>query len=240
MTPPINIDGDTVEAITIDGTSVSEVTVDGSTVFDPISGTLIDNFEDNLNNWGTVSDASLQSGTVQKGSNALGVDDGGSSPRGVASQPGDGLPAYPTRGGTYEWFFQLDEDAFYQFGCFVQSGGLGRQEGYYFDFFPSNFVSSSGEFQFKHDTGSNTTTFDSDLFNLSANTGTWFKMVVDAGFTTTNVFTAEVQNLSNQNVVASVSADPTATADLTGGGWLWQTRGGSDGDFYCDQFIDTT
>jgi len=36
MTPPINIDGSTVDAITIDGTSVSEVTVDGSTVFRPI------------------------------------------------------------------------------------------------------------------------------------------------------------------------------------------------------------
>jgi hypothetical protein len=33
MTPPINIDGSTVNAITIDGDSVSEVTVDGSTVF---------------------------------------------------------------------------------------------------------------------------------------------------------------------------------------------------------------
>jgi len=33
MTPPINIDGSTVGAITIDGTDVSEVTVDGSTVF---------------------------------------------------------------------------------------------------------------------------------------------------------------------------------------------------------------
>jgi len=36
MTPPINIGGDTVDAITIDGTSVSEVTVDGSTVFSAI------------------------------------------------------------------------------------------------------------------------------------------------------------------------------------------------------------
>lgn len=33
MTPPINIDGSTVNAITIDGTDVSEVTVDGEVVF---------------------------------------------------------------------------------------------------------------------------------------------------------------------------------------------------------------
>jgi hypothetical protein len=33
MSPPINIDGSTVDAITIDGTDVSEVTVDGSAVF---------------------------------------------------------------------------------------------------------------------------------------------------------------------------------------------------------------
>jgi hypothetical protein len=42
MTPPINIDGTTVDAITIDGTDVREVTVDGSTVFGgiPDSGLL--------------------------------------------------------------------------------------------------------------------------------------------------------------------------------------------------------
>jgi len=33
MSPPINIDGSTVDAITIDGSSVNEVTVDGSAVF---------------------------------------------------------------------------------------------------------------------------------------------------------------------------------------------------------------
>lgn len=33
MSPPINIDGSAVDAITIDGSSVKEVTVDGSTVF---------------------------------------------------------------------------------------------------------------------------------------------------------------------------------------------------------------
>lgn len=33
MSPPINLDGDTVDAITMDGDSVGEVTVDGSTVF---------------------------------------------------------------------------------------------------------------------------------------------------------------------------------------------------------------
>jgi len=36
MSPPINIDGSTVDAITIDGDSVSEVTVDGSAVFNAI------------------------------------------------------------------------------------------------------------------------------------------------------------------------------------------------------------
>lgn len=36
MTPPINLDGDTVDAITMDGDSVSEVTVDGSAVFNAI------------------------------------------------------------------------------------------------------------------------------------------------------------------------------------------------------------
>jgi len=33
MSPPINLDGNSVDAITMDGDSVSEVTVDGSTVF---------------------------------------------------------------------------------------------------------------------------------------------------------------------------------------------------------------
>jgi len=45
MTPPINIGGDTVEAITIDGTSVGEVTVGGDVVFSTIPDSLIDNFE---------------------------------------------------------------------------------------------------------------------------------------------------------------------------------------------------
>jgi len=35
MSPPINLDGDTVDAITMDGDSVSEVTVDRDVVFDP-------------------------------------------------------------------------------------------------------------------------------------------------------------------------------------------------------------
>jgi len=41
MTPPINIDGSTVNAITIDGTSVKEVTVDGSTVFGSIPDSVV-------------------------------------------------------------------------------------------------------------------------------------------------------------------------------------------------------
>jgi len=36
MSPPINIDGSTVDAITIDGSSVNEVTVDGEAVFSAI------------------------------------------------------------------------------------------------------------------------------------------------------------------------------------------------------------
>jgi len=48
MSPPINLDGDTVDAITMDGDSVSEVTVDGSAVFSaiPDSGVLRYDFED--------------------------------------------------------------------------------------------------------------------------------------------------------------------------------------------------
>jgi len=46
MSPPINLDGDTVDAITMDGDSVSEVTVDGDTVFSAIPDTLVDSFED--------------------------------------------------------------------------------------------------------------------------------------------------------------------------------------------------
>jgi len=44
MSPPINLDGDTVDAITMDGDSVGEVTVDGSTVFSTIP-------DDLLNQW---------------------------------------------------------------------------------------------------------------------------------------------------------------------------------------------
>jgi len=41
MSPPINLDGDTVDAITIDGTSVKEVTVDGSAVFSAIPDSVV-------------------------------------------------------------------------------------------------------------------------------------------------------------------------------------------------------
>jgi len=55
MTPPINIGGSTVDAITIDGTEVTEVTVDGSTVFSTIADNLVSlyDFEDE----GTTSTA---------------------------------------------------------------------------------------------------------------------------------------------------------------------------------------
>jgi len=46
MTPPINIDGSTVGAITIDGTDVSEVTVDGSTVFSAIPDSVVSRPQD--------------------------------------------------------------------------------------------------------------------------------------------------------------------------------------------------
>jgi len=203
-----------------------------------IPDTLIDDFEDNLNNWSTVTDASVQTTTVQVGSGALGVDDGSSDPRGIASQPGNGLPEYPTRGGRYEWYFQIAADAFYPFGCFAQTGGLGRQEAYYFSLRPSSLGTDPDTLEFQYDNGSSTTQFDTDPFDLSANTGTWLKMVLDAGFTTTDTFTTEIQDL-NENVLASVSADPTGTADLTGGGWLWQTRAAT-GDFYADEFIGGT
>jgi len=45
MTPPINIDGSTVDAITIDGTSVSEVTVGGDVVFAAAADSGISRFE---------------------------------------------------------------------------------------------------------------------------------------------------------------------------------------------------
>jgi len=47
MTPPVNIDGSTVDAITIDGDSVSEVTVDGSTVFSAIPDSVVSRDPDN-------------------------------------------------------------------------------------------------------------------------------------------------------------------------------------------------
>jgi len=41
MSPPINLDGNTVDAITMDGDSVSEVTVDGSAVFSAIPDSVV-------------------------------------------------------------------------------------------------------------------------------------------------------------------------------------------------------
>jgi len=60
MTPPINIDGSTVGAITIDGTDVSEVTVDGSTVFSAIPDGVI-------NQWDFISNFAQGDSTVVDG-----------------------------------------------------------------------------------------------------------------------------------------------------------------------------
>lgn len=52
MTPPINIGGDTVEAITIDGTSVGEVTVGGDVVFSTTPDSGISQEEDgDISEW---------------------------------------------------------------------------------------------------------------------------------------------------------------------------------------------
>jgi len=66
MTPPINIDGDTVEAITMDGTSVSEVTVDGDTVFGAIPDSVVSYYKFNDNSDTTVAIDSVGSndGTI--------------------------------------------------------------------------------------------------------------------------------------------------------------------------------
>lgn len=56
MTPPINIDGDTVEAITIDGTKVTEVTADGSVVFgNPIPDSVVQQFDPRERSTGTIT-----------------------------------------------------------------------------------------------------------------------------------------------------------------------------------------
>lgn len=54
MSPPINLDGSTVDAITMDGDSVSEVTVDGSAVFSAIP-------DSGISRW-TYDDADLTNG----------------------------------------------------------------------------------------------------------------------------------------------------------------------------------
>jgi len=45
MSPPINLDGDTVDAITIDGSSVNEVTVDGEAVFSAIPDSAVHQYD---------------------------------------------------------------------------------------------------------------------------------------------------------------------------------------------------
>jgi len=236
MSPPIRDgSGSSIGSIRLgDGTEISEVRTGAGDVL--FSGTtVIENFENNLSNFGTVTDASVQSNTVQVGSGALGVDDGSSDPRGVASQPGDGLPEYPTRGARYEWFFRIDGDARFEFVFHAQSGGLGRLTKYYMELRPSSFGTNPDTLAFTFDNGNNTTIFDTDPFDLSANTGTFFKFILDNGFTTTDTITGTIEDL-NGNVQATVSADPTSTADLTGGGWMFQTRS-LTADFYIDQFV---
>lgn len=81
MSPPINLDGDTVDAITMDGDSVSEVTVDGDTVFGaiPDSGIARYEFEQDVtdswnNNDGTDNSSAGYTPTAAVGSFAKSFD----------------------------------------------------------------------------------------------------------------------------------------------------------------------
>jgi len=65
MSPPINIDGSTVDAITIDGSSVNEVTVDGEAVFSAIPDSVVSrpadtSVGDSSNDVGTVLDFNIE------------------------------------------------------------------------------------------------------------------------------------------------------------------------------------
>jgi len=88
MSPPINLDGDTVDAITMDGDSVGEVTVDGSTVFSAISDAAISRFEfEDSSQFSTLvddrdgNDGTLNSGTyVTGGVEFNGTTDNGTVP----------------------------------------------------------------------------------------------------------------------------------------------------------------
>jgi len=70
MTPPINLDGDTVDSITIDGTDVSEVTVDGTQVVSAIPDSVIHHYNPGnftTSNWSDEigsSDISTISGLI--------------------------------------------------------------------------------------------------------------------------------------------------------------------------------
>jgi len=203
MSPPINLDGDTVDAITIDGDSVKEVTVDGSTVFSalPDSG-VVDSFEDtNLSEYGgDTTEATFSSTDVKDGTQKLLLNTtAGRSTIGSLS----GLETYPQQGQRMEvWMNPKNQDSSCYFGRQTETD---RDDGFSVDITPQR----SPSFRIGRDYWANNT-LASD--NPSLNGDQWYR--VEWEWTTNNEIVARLHDSDGTTQIGNeISAtDPTYTS----------------------------
>jgi len=223
MTPPINIDGDTVEAITMDGTSVSEVTVDGDTVFGaiPDSG-IIDSFEDqnlteysgSTGDFSTVTeDTSESDKTAQDGTIYLRTDTNQNAT--IYSQKGEGLERYPVRGNTIKWDTNIDGDDIseFHFGLVDTS-----------NFYRAVVDDNAQEIRIEKDEGGTNTTLNSTSAAIVEND--WLQCTVDFDVDGTGDIVFTVDNGGSQLV--SVTAN---NASIDGAGIGFRGEQGGSGFF---------
>jgi hypothetical protein len=224
MTPPINIDGSTVDAVTIDGSSVSEVTVDGDTVFGggPTVSAVIDDFEDgDISEYsGATGNATVQTSTVFNGTYALQFDTSGGANTITSTS---GLSNYPSRGDTFQWYWRHSAGSTSSGMAFaVSAAPFGSNDAYTFVIRGDSVNSIALR---RYDGGSRTTIATT---NYDVPSGSWFKAYVDFQST----ITCEVRDL-NDNTLASISASDS-NYDSGGIGWRLNDKTGSASTAYND------
>jgi len=233
MTPPTNIDGDTVEAITIDGTDVSEVTVDGETVFSDIPDTLIDTFEDESNGGqygssqslsdfygGDLSAFTRQTTTALEGNKSLEGNTPG--PFKIISST-SGLNRYPDQGDS--WEFLVEPTASKQFSgmLFGTQDETNTPGGYFVR------VDARGGIDINRFDGSGNKT---KLKSASASWDLDATNRVEIDWSTNNDITARAYDSTDSKTGTVTATDSTYTDG--GVGWLMNENTGGTSSFYFD------
>jgi len=251
MTPPINIDGDTVDAITIDGADVSEVTVDGTQVFSAIPDGIVDNFEDADADapgiYGANEDISTYypnkngdsyhsrtTTNVLQGSKAVEYVSGSAVTETNWSLPGDGLNTYPSDGDLVGFLIRSGSSTAYGVGLMVEDSA---SPGAYF--FEHNVSSGLIRINKVNDLSlSNITNDQTELSQTSVSLTTdWFWAEVQLPSSSDSTITFEIYNVdSNLNRGSLVGSTTANDSSFLGGSGVAfsEFTGGGGGETFAD------